>query len=420
MAKALLHILWDDSQIWGLLAARAASAMGLPHRLVRAADIAGGLLARERPSLLLVPGGTARHKAASLGPSGLAAIRDYVEGGGQYLGFCGGAGLALSARGRGDLIGICPWQRGGFEERMQHFMSGHLHVALPAPGSPGQPLIPAGGAVSPRLPVWWPGRFAPMRGGDITVLASYDRPADDFWLIDLPIADLPPDTFAAWRDMHGLNLSPGFLSGQPCMLHGRSGKGGYLLSYSHLETPDSPEANAWLAHILRVLGNLAPAVDRLPPWRIHGKGHSWDDKELEAMERALAGVLQTGLRHGLLFTRTDWLLGWRAGIPGASLNNLWAALRVIRETEPGNRALAFWKARAPRVAEAARLFCEGCLRYLLDERLAMTLAGFLPDTLPRGMLRDQREALFGPPMHAGGLYREIMEPLDALAFLQLA
>ena len=299
-------------------------------------------------------------------------------------------------------------------------MSGHLHVALPKPADAPSGLIPAGLGASPCLPVWWPGRFAPRQGDAITVLASYERPAEDFWLADLPIADLPPDTFATWRDMYGLSLTPTFLAGQPCLLYGEYGKGGYLLSYSHLETPDSPEANLWLAHLLRELGGLSPSLDRLPPWPMHSGNALWEDDTLARLDARLHEVLLTGLKHGLLFERTDWLMGWRAGIPGANLNNLWASLRVIREKEPGNTALAYWNRCKDVLDRAVALFSEACIQYFLAERLSVTLVKFLPDAVPAELLRSQRQSLFGPPMQAGGLYREIMEPLDELAFLQLS
>lgn len=414
----MLHILWDDSHIWGLLAARAAEVMALPRRLIRAKDVAGGLLARERPSILLVPGGNARHKAHSLGRAGLDALREYVESGGRYMGFCGGAGLALSHRAGAEGIGLCPWQRGGFADRLQHFMSGHLHVALAGGESPHTPLLPDS-ASALRLPVWWPGRFAPKPGHSITVLASYERPAEDFWLADLPIAALPPDTFSGWQDMYGLSFTPTFLAGQPCVVYGESGKGGYLLSYSHLETPGSPEANRWLAKLFRELGGLAPERELLPPWSTQGGEARWENPDLAAIEADLRGVLRTGLEHGLLFERTDWLLGWRTGIPGANLNNLWAALRTVMDREPGDQTLACWEARRERMLAASSLFADACIQYFLAERLAQTLAKFSPDAVPPALLKDQRNALFGPPMTAGGLYRELMEPLDELAFLQL-
>ena len=107
-------ILWDASHIWGLMVWRALCALGLPCRLVKGQDIANGALFRkpcpqgtpgkERGAapLLLVPGGNARLKARALGEKGRQAVRDYLAEGGRYLGFCGGAGLALGAL-RGDV-----------------------------------------------------------------------------------------------------------------------------------------------------------------------------------------------------------------------------------------------------------------------------------------------------------------------------
>lgn len=420
----LLHILWDDSHIWGIIAVHSLRAMRIPFRLVRGREVAEGLFECERPALLLVPGGSARHKAESLGPCGIRAVRAYVAGGGRYLGFCGGAGLALAARNPSEGLGLCPWKRGRFDDRMQHFMSGHLRVALPGRDTPDAALIPPGFSDFPGLPVWWPGRFAPEQGENVTVLAAYERPGPDFWLADLAIADLPPDTFAAWKDLYGIGMTPTFLAGQPCVVHGRFGAGDYVISYSHLETPDSPEANRWLAHLLRTLAGLEPACEHVPPWSAHAQqGDSrslWDDPVLERIEEALEDVRQTGLRHGLLFYRTDWLTGWRSGIPGANLNNLWSAVRSIRETEPGPGARAFLKAHGQALLCAAALFREGCTQYFLAERLGQTVSRSMPGIVSPGLLNEQRAALFGPPLHAGGLYKALMDPLDELACAQLS
>ena len=427
---ALLHILWDDSHIWGIIAARALRAMRIPFRLIRGKEVATGLLTRERPPLLLVPGGSARHKAESLGPSGIREIRKYVAGGGRYLGFCGGAGLALTAGGASSGLGglgLCPWKRGNFDDRVQHFMSGHLRVALPGRDSPGADLIPGGFPDAPALPVWWPGRFEPEAGEEVTVLAAFDQPGPDFWLADLAIADLPPDAFAAWKEAYGVNITPGFLAGQPCVVHGRFGSGEYILSYSHLETPDSPEANRWLAHLLGRLAGLEAACGHIPPWPVHTERHSgrervgflWDDPLLAAMADDLESIRLAGLRHGLLFKRTDWLMGWRSGIPGAGLNNLWAALRVIRETKPGVPARDFLALRGRCLRSALACFREDCTQYFLAERLAQTISRFMPEALSPELLCERRTALFGPPMCAGGLYKEIMDLLDELVYLQL-
>jgi hypothetical protein len=433
----MLHILWDDSHIWGLLAARAMAAMEIPHRLVRGADIAGGLFRRERPSLLLAPGGSARRKAEALGAAGMAAIRAYLRGGGRYLGFCGGAGLALSSQDRRSALALCSWRRAPFTCRPQHFMSGHLHVTLapegPSGASPGTrrpgaadsragqaaALIPDAMPASPLLPVWWPGRFAPQSGGEITVLAAYQRPGKDFRLADMAVADAADDgAFAAWGERYG--LSPAFLEGQPCIIHGRYGKGSYLLSYSHLETPDSPHANLWLAHLLRLLGGFAPARESIPPWRIRSGGILWDDPDLRTLDRLFTDILETGLQGRLLFHRTDWLTGWRTGIPGAQLNNVWAALAVIRSLLPTNAARACWNGCREQALSLAGRLHAGCIRYLLAERPPMPPTAPPPPAVPADALRTQRDALFGSTMHSGGPYQALMDRLDTLARLQLS
>ncbi|MFR6517804.1 MAG: hypothetical protein ACLUPV_00345 [Bilophila wadsworthia] len=134
-----IAIFWDASQLWGLLVWRAAEAFGLPYRLVKAKEIAQGALS-DKTSLLLVPGGTARHKSAALvkraGSRALGARRRPLRGG------CA-AGLGLmppilcvppkSVRGQ-----VGPWHRAEIGERVQHFVSGHVRVRFQG----GHPLVP--------------------------------------------------------------------------------------------------------------------------------------------------------------------------------------------------------------------------------------------------------------------------------------
>ena len=67
-----VYILWDRSYIWGLIAWRALTSMGVPHRLLKAASIAQEALSGKPPSVLLVPGGRAdKGKSASqISPAG--------------------------------------------------------------------------------------------------------------------------------------------------------------------------------------------------------------------------------------------------------------------------------------------------------------------------------------------------------------
>lgn len=439
MQNTTLYILWDESHIWGLIAWRTAVSMGLPYQLVKGKEIAHGVLSGKSPSLLLVPGGSARMKGQALGAKGRKAITRYVQEGGQYLGICGGAGLGLS---HGEGLGLCPWQRATYTERFQHLVSGHVlahcppHALAPA----GVQLGGHGTSVAnthtspdtgpnPRtakqlplpLPVWWPGRFAPQPGSPVTVLATYDTPDHDLWLADLPLASLPPAVFGEWQDLYGVNMQPDFLQGQPCVIHGAYGAGTYTLSYSHLETPNSPAANAWLAQLLRQLAGFEPRTTHTPPWPVEDQDPVWpyndDTRPLWEARQSLRHIMGLGLTHNLLFRRTEWLWGWRTGIPGAALNNLYAALHTVLALPPTEDAMACWYRHRAAFCRALPPFSQGAEGYLLAERLATTLHASLPDAVDRQGLKEQRTALFGPPMSGGGLYKELLDIADELIFL---
>lgn len=410
----MVFILWDASDIWGPLAVWGVNGLGVPCRVVRASDVAEGLLERECPSTLLVPGGFSRRKAVALGKKGMEAVRSYVACGGAYIGFCGGAGLALT----GECgLGICPWRRAGYASRIQHYMSGHFHVRAGTDGRLCRRIPP-----SPLLPVWWPGRFAPEPDAGVTVLASYDAPGPDFWLADLPAANLPPGVFQDWEEKYGFSPSPSFLRGEPCVIHGEYGKGEYLLAYTHLETPGSPDANRWFAHLLREMGEEKPKRDAVPAWNLDTARVAWHDPGLKDVRDALFGVLNAGVAAGLFFARSSWLLGWRTGLPGAVLNTVRAELHAILSLPPAPAAEAFRAGNATDFVPAFRAFAERATSHLLAERLAMTLSKELPDALAPSRLLKERAAIFGASgmaAHAGGMLGELLPVLNELALLQL-
>lgn len=437
--ESSVYILWDASHIWGLMAWRALRALGVPSRLVKAKEIAEGALhGKPGPDggtrLLLVPGGGAQRKAALLGRAGRAAVRDFVYGGGSYLGFCGGAGLALSHAREEQGLALCPWTRAPYAQRFQHLISGHVlstvcdaTAGLPECGPlPGAAARPDSAPPLPRttisLPVWWPGRFAPGPG-DVTTLATSIAPDADLWLADLPLAGVPPHVLETWRVCYGVDLSPDVLAGQPLVVSGSFGAGRYLLSYSHLETPESPAANAWLAGILRRLGAGTPRAATVPAWRLEGtKGEppsparvARDPAAMARHARAgIAALLDLGVEHHLFFRRTPWLWGWRAGLPGMACNNLLAAFAELEElarraeTTPHAALERLWERVGPRFAELTALFTEGAEGWLMASRLAAMLAPSLPDAVDSRGLAHQRAALFGHPMRGGGLAEELL------------
>lgn len=415
-ATAPIAVLWDESHLWGLLVWRALWAWGLPHSLVTAEEVAAGALSpRGRvPSILVAPGGTARRKAAALGRKGQSAVRDFVRRGGTYLGLCGGAGLGLSGPGG---LNLCPWARQGFDDRHQHFLSGHIRVRL----APDHPLVPGHLGQEALVPVWWPGRFADLADPSVAVLAAYRDPGPDFWVADLPLAHLSEDTLADWENLYGITLGPAFLRGHACAAGGDFGQGRYLLSYAHLETPASPQANAWLSHILDVALEREPVRrPALPAWDLAALPEEWDDPVLGGAKSALTRIIATGRDHLLFFWRNPWLLGWRRGLPGAAVNTLFALAAQCLALPPSSAARAFWKDAAPEFSRVLDTFRQGLTGYLLAERLSMTVLSTAPDAVFPRALKEQREALFGPPMAAGGLYALLLSSLEELARLQLS
>jgi hypothetical protein len=319
-------------------------------------------------------------------------------------------------------LGLCPWRRRAFTDRLQHFVSGHMQVVRAA-GEAAGGLVPDSLPARPLLPVWWPARFEPGDDPAVRVLASYAVPGPDFWVADLPLAAIPRGPLQDLEARYGLAIWPHGMAGQPCLVEGTCGRGRYLLSYSHLETPDSAEANAWLAHILAVLGGAAP-VDPggaglgpgdPGPGLAGGPGGA----ALARAREVLLGLIRQGMDHLLLFPRTPWLLGWRRGIPGAALNSLAAMLAQAAALPPTPAALAFWEERHSAFGETLDRFVHGLSGYLLAERLAMTV-GDSGAGLNHDLLRAQRDALFGPPMAPSGLFGALLAALDELLARLLA
>ncbi|WP_243544402.1 BPL-N domain-containing protein [Pseudodesulfovibrio tunisiensis] len=403
-----IHIYWDESHFWGLLLRRALEAWGVPHRLVRGTEIAQGALAgKSRPQALVVPGGRARGKADRLGPEGMNAVREYVRSGGTYIGFCGGTGLALTGT---HGLGLSPWSRRGYRNRLHHFLSGHVQVDLAASSD----LVPDELGDSALIPVWWPGRFAQADNDGVEVLARYNTPGPDFWVADLNLRTLPKGTMADWEALYGIHINPDFLTGLPCVTGNSYGKGRVFLSYAHLETPASRDANRWLGHILsRVLGTEI-GHEPVPAWVVASRPVRWQDPVLMAARKSLEDIIETGRNHFLLFWRNSWLLGWRRGIPGAGINSLYSLVCESLARLPNDSALEYWERTGPKFRVLMELLGSGLTGYLLAERLAMTVFHSSPEAVSPQALREQRRALFGLPPEPGGIHADLVSMLEEL------
>ncbi|MBO4300322.1 MAG: hypothetical protein J5861_01835 [Desulfovibrio sp.] len=422
-------ILWDASHIWGLMAWRAVRALGLHCRLVKGQDIAeGGILgkstksARNEAALLLVPGGNARHKAQALGADGREAVRRWLAAGNFYLGFCGGAGLALTHPNAEDGLNICPWSRAPYPQRLYHLISGHVRARVTEglTFSP-EPLSCQSSDGLYALPVWWPGQFAPQEVTDVQILAVGQCPDRDFWLADLPLSKLPGNAIAHWQSLYGINVSADFLEGRPLVISGSYGLGRYVLSYSHLETPNSPDANAWLARLLSRMACLDPGERVVPLWQLRHPNNAWprcrERLPLQDALRHMRDLLDLAVEHHLFFARTHWLWGWRTSMPGAGCNNLHAALCTALELEPTPAALTWWRSVCGRFAALEHIFAAGAEDHVLACRLAESLSPTLPGAVDRRWLEHQRASLFGHPMYGGGILEELLGMIEEVIYL---
>lgn len=390
------------------MAWRAMLGLGFDCRLVKSIEITQGALLGKRGEsvLFLAPGGSARRKADVLGRSGLAAIRGWLAAGGVYFGFCGGAGFALTQKDKNASLGICPWSRGSYPSRVCHLLSGHVLG-----------LLENGEAIP--LPVWWPGRFAPREDTDVRVLARYVAPTDDLWLADLPVARIPQGVISSL----GGDLDWQFNPGLPLAITGQYGKGRYLLSYAHLETPDSSCANSLLVQYAREFCGLDAISTTAPVWDTGAGGGTrngetqpgvGDQREtLARSHAAMATLVDLGVELGLFFRRTSWLVGWRPGLPGIMCNNLLAALSVLARLEPGCAAHRFWNNNRAEFQPMFNGFLDDASKLFWKLRAAKTLE-------PRAdsiALEEERTRLFGHPMAGGGVAEKLLEILDELIFL---
>uniref|UniRef100_I2PXF1 Biotin-protein ligase N-terminal domain-containing protein n=1 Tax=Desulfovibrio sp. U5L TaxID=596152 RepID=I2PXF1_9BACT len=409
-------VLWDHSHLWGLLLCRGLAALGAPFAPVSCADVAAGALDRRPPRALLVPGGFARRKFAALGPAGMAAIRGYVARGGAYCGICGGAGLALT---HDEGLALCPWTRRAFADRLDHLVSGHVRLAV----DPDSGLFPASLAPDLIAPVWWPAGFAPPPApaeAEVMVVAAYAGAGPDLHLADVHLGAMPEDQLAACRERFGLKLTPAFLDGGACVIAGSFGQGRYVLSHAHLETPDSPQANAWLAHLLAVLGSGDGSGNgfgrHVPAWDPAAEPVRFEDPHLLAARRDLDAAIEAGQAARLLFQRTPWLLGWRPGMPGFSLSNLAGLLAGVAALAPTDTALAYWRGHGPAFATDMAAFTRRLATFFPAQRLEITLSlvEHRPAAAAEPGLAAERRELFGPAPGGGGLCGRLADRLDGL------
>lgn len=426
-----IQILWDASPLWGHLVLNAVIQTGFSYEIITAKQCQ-----EQAPNakILLVPGGSGNFKSQLLGEVGMQNIRDFVSQGGVYIGFCGGAGLALA-----EGLALCPWGRHLYGDRSQHLVSGHTKAFVSLPENIFTPhhqfpiLSQEQNNCLMALPVWWPGRFEDRKAEEnqqgVHVSARYQDIGNDLHLSDIPLNFLPKTSFEDWQNMYGVSLRPELLDNQPTILMGDYGQGHYVLSYSHLETPNSPDANRLFAQILAKYLDIEPNSRHCSDKWIYENNRSQENHnlspyfEINWQEAGSSNwlILQelythyqeffdfaVNLHH--LFPRNAWLYGWASHIPGSNLNALRVALMRAVALPVTPVRTRYMQENITKFAEAMMMFMYGAKSWLLAQRLNTSFNE--KSILPSKIIKQQRIELFGNHMYGGGVCGDLLKWLD--------
>lgn len=413
-------VLWTQSLVWGLLCIETLSKLEIPFRLLSALQICEGCLDAFR--ILLVPGGWAAHKVRSLGEAGRLRIAGFIEQGGSYIGFCGGAGLALSSP---PALNLTPIRRMPLSERLPS-ASGRIYVSG-ALSHPAWKDIPAQIPVS----IWWPSQFQPNPGCPAECLASYTVPGDGFQVADLRACDV--DEKAGWKELekaYGINLDPARIKGQPAIIGIEKGKGRLVLSYAHLETPGDDWGNRLFSNILHYLNeisivrNVCPQIVGLKSTALPAPRADLPSGISKA-KQAAAGLIAFGETNLLWNWRKPWLLNWKRGIRGLEYGSLYVTLCYMSDLE---QKLAVqsdsgvvpeglgeeWSGSAEKLEEKTLEFCALAKRLLFEEKIAAGIGTVSKLGKVSEKVNYLRNVLFGATMNYGGLCGVLFDLIDRM------
>ena len=396
--------LWDESFLWGVMAYKALPAASLPFELLRAGDIRRGAL--DGYGTLFVPGGWASNKVKALGDEGVNAIRNFVDQGGNYLGFCGGAGLATQ-----DGIGLLPVTRRPTKERVPSF-SGRIRLNVH-----DHDLWK--GINEPIFHAWWPSQFVVDKC--VKVLATYGEALPDAFTSDVNVGDWT--STGSWKDLetvYQINLGPERLIGEPAIIEGSFGKGTVLLSLVHFDTPKDGNGAIALRNIWRYIGcagSSRESSEHRPPGK-SGKLPT-SDNSLTEIQEAFDGLIELGLRNFLWFWRNPMLLQWRRGVRGLEYCTLSVMINEVAaylESRPGLPPSPDIAPRLQRIRTLALPFTDKARELILRERFAMQNEHITYERCQDPKIISLRDELFSRSKSHGGAFKELIDEIDCLLY----
>ncbi len=423
MNNETLHnvaFLWDESFLWGLMAYKALKGLGLPFDLIRSEDVKAGTL--DKYNMLFVPGGWASNKSRALGDSGREAILDFVAGGGSYLGFCGGAGLATMAKGG---IGLLDVKRRPTKERVPSF-SGRIGLNInehPIWGKLNKEERANDKDCRQRstdiFHAWWPSQLV-VDDDNVRVLATYGDALPDAFSSDLNIGDTEANGGWKWlEEIYRINLDPKRLVKEPAIIEGRYGKGKVILSLIHFDTPDDSNGQHILTNLWNYLGGQGAdhrAQDK--EQRIQNRVEGFKDIEEFELHSFCNDLISLGERNFLWFWRTPMLLQWRRGVRGLEYNTLYIMVKEIAEQLQKKDQIT--QSRDNNIAKIKEIlipFIEKARRLLMMERHALQQRHYITyEKCDDPEIKRIRGELFSYSKSHGGIFKELLDKLDDLLF----
>ena len=403
--------LWDESFLWGLMAYRALTGLALPFDLLKADDIKKGALNGYK--MLFVPGGWASNKSRALGENGIKAVQDFVANGGNYLGFCGGAGLATKSKGG---IGLLNVKRRPTKERVPSF-SGRIELNLePHPiWRKGNPVN--GQRTTDIFHAWWPSQF--VVDDDVKILATYGQAMSDAFSSDLNVGDTNANgNWTELESVYQINLDPRRLFNEPSVLEGSYGKGKVILSLVHFDTPDDINGQTVLRNLWGYLAGQSsgPGIRSVKNNPVDTAGA----RRAVPLQNLCAELIAIGERNFLWFWRNPMLLQWKRGVRGLEYNSLFILVKAIAEILENRNTEDSEQSTDDKIEKIKGLlipFIEKSKRLLMLERHALQKGHITYEKCDDREIQGIRKELFSGSKSYGGMFKELIDEVDGLLFL---
>jgi hypothetical protein len=451
--KNKVAFLWDESFLWGLMAYKALRSNNLPFEFIRSDDIKNGCLKNYK--VIFVPGGWASNKMKTLGEKGISEIKNFVDKGGNYLGFCGGAGLATL-----DGIGLLDIKRVPTKQRVPSF-SGRIYLninehpiwdglndrtaaqqnssaAEQQQNMENNTLLNKNYCSTALLlycsenifHAWWPSQFLtppipPLVRGGIKILATYGDALSDSFSSDLNVGDVEANgSWPELEDIYKINLNPQRLKGTPAVVEGSFGKGKVILSLIHFDTPDDTNGAKVLKNLWEYLAEQCNSAIVRQCDRKNLQPSAFSLQSINEIESLVADLINLGMRNFLWFWRNPMLLQWRRGIRGLEYCTLHIMIKEMREIlKNQNTEDRIQKTDINRIKELLIPFTEKARQLLILERYAMQNRHITPLSLPLisggendPKMQEMRIELFGNSKSHGGLFKELIDTIDDVLY----